>query len=99
MFAQQLKRIVKSDGTFVLADIFLKNISLTRLPVLLYIKYAVPVINFIFTQRNPHRHLYSFASKSFNLELLCQQLEQENMSISIKSIGLKQGVILYGKNL
>lgn len=98
-FVHQLTRIIKPGGSFVISDIFLKTNLISRLPVLLYIKYVVPAINYLFTHRNPHRYLFSFTSETFDIQLLCRHLKQENVQFHVKSVGLKHGVILYGKIL
>jgi len=96
-FISQINRILKSNGTFVLAEFYIKKEAFFRIPILLYIKFIVPFLNYLCTHKNPHRYLYDFTAETFNLSLFCHYLSKENIEYQIHFTGLQQGIILQGK--
>lgn len=98
-FIFQIKRILKPNGIFVLSEFYIHNKSFFRTPVLIYIKYIVPFINYLLTHQNPHRYLYIFTKETFNLNLFCKYLTAVNIEYKMHFTGLRQGVILKGKIL
>lgn len=98
-FVEQLQRSLLPQGTFCLSEINIeKNNFLSRL-ILYYMHYVLPVLNKLFTNRNPHKYLYQFAKNTVPVQYIIQILQENNFEVDIEHIAFKHAVVIYGKYL
>ena len=97
LFIQQINRVLKPNGTFVLADILINKKSLSGFIVLLYVRFVLPLVNRIYTGKNPHKYLYHFIKKPFNVEILYHSLQKMNIHYQVVRNEIKQSIIIIGK--
>lgn len=96
-FVEQLQRSLLPQGTFCLSEINIeKNNFLSRL-ILYYMYYVLPVLNKLFTNRNPHKYLYEFAKNPVSVNQITQLLKAHHFEVNMEYIAFRKAVIISGR--
>lgn len=97
-FVSQLKRILKSGGSFAFAEINLNKNNLFHKLILYYIQRIIPILNKFITHHSPHQHLYEFTKNATPVNILRDIMTDEGFEVQTEALAGKSAFILYGKS-